>query len=753
VKLLAPESLDEQQRETLRNYSRFFPRGAVCVNVAFGREEWDLRPLLLINGKVHLSRVSSRIDEALLRTVIADLEGFGVIFSSGQRVIEMMGEGRCLLVRPFVSETLQTMLEKGELAGSSARESMVRNLITLVVRLHRRNVAHGHISPSNITLDDEAITLIDPLLGSLNGTQDAFLAPESVAGSVPQASADLFSLGRVIKLLLGESLTDHQRAIVEQLLLASSRHRPPLVEVATAFDCAEINSRQTDPIYGAPGPGRLLKAADTRPVSPIEVPLARQSSRSGTLSGKAPLVVAAVALGFVALKLVSPPTYFSLVRRISNLTDQDSSDFDKEWGSRDPAQIAAVARAAVLEENPAAIEAITQDVIDGSNPKGVRTRLLRVALDQTWNSELRDIDLHAALVVALSELVPEGLKRLPPLADLHPAVIIAIAAETEPTKGNKELKSIPVSKVASLPEPFGPLFKQLSELGYTSLGSPQAIGLAAISTGDTRSKAFEALLSGDSESPQSKGVERTAKLISITLPIVARNPSALSELLAALRAQGGELATRASWFEIEDIAGWSSTNPLDQIKIILGTLPTENLDMTKYVDLLSFPLASIREQSIAVLKQRFFHPSAERLLLALASDANQFSREQSVALVSAIQERDESRKKQFIQKWFELKPNPDTVLLVLLARAHLDTNDYFNWEAAGYLRRNSWKASFEVLKLLATHPIPSARVLAYGRLNPSVSAERDFLKQRLSAEKDPICLKGLMEQLSVLPRE
>jgi hypothetical protein len=45
-----------------------------------------------------------------------------------------------------------------------------------------------------------------------------------------------------------------------------------------------------------------------------------------------------------------------------------------------------------------------------------------------------------------------------------------------------------------------------------------------------------------------------------------------------------------------------------------------------------------------------------------------------------------------------------------------------------------------------------ARVLAYGKLNPAIAAERDLLKKRLSREKDEGCLKALMAKLSVEPK-
>jgi hypothetical protein len=149
-----------------------------------------------------------------------------------------------------------------------------------------------------------------------------------------------------------------------------------------------------------------------------------------------------------------------------------------------------------------------------------------------------------------------------------------------------------------------------------------------------------------------------------------------------------------------------------------------------------------------MLQKKVFTQGSEKLLLTLSSDANALSREQTIALLAALR-ADPATRGQFLTKWFDLRPNSDTVVLLLVARSHADSADLFNLEAARYLRRNTWRAPFTLLELLANHPEPLARVLAYGKLNVTVPAERDLLKRRLSAEKDEGCLKALMAKLSL----
>ena len=108
--------------------------------------------------------------------------------------------------------------------------------------LSQRSVVHGHLSPANIILKENGeLSLVDPIIGALSGTRDSFSAPELERGELPHASADLYSLGRLARTLLGDELTDRQGSVIEQSLLSSPKQRPSLLELTLAFESDSIS--------------------------------------------------------------------------------------------------------------------------------------------------------------------------------------------------------------------------------------------------------------------------------------------------------------------------------------------------------------------------------------------------------------------------------------------------------------------------------------------------------------------------------
>jgi hypothetical protein len=134
-------------------------------------------------------------------------------------------------------------------------------------------------------------------------------------------------------------------------------------------------------------------------------------------------------------------------------------------------------------------------------------------------------------------------------------------------------------------------------------------------------------------------------------------------------------------------------------------------------------------------------------MLVLGGEQNRFTREQTITLVAALN-LDVSKRAPYVAVFFQLTPSPDMVLLVLLARSERDSSDLFNLEAARYLRKNNgWTATTEMLQLLAHHPEPLARSLAYARLTARDPAQKKILQQRLSEEGEPGLLKSITSKL------
>lgn len=749
MRLLSPESLDEAQRAIFKDCERFFPEASVCVNVVLGREPWDVRPILLSQGNVSIMRFSPEFDGAKTRQLSGDLEGFARLFDHDLKVRCTPNERQFFIIRSFVTDTLQDELEKGIVASRADLERIVRQLIKAVAALSRRSMAHGHISPANLATVRGELVLLDPLMGAVQVTSDPYLPPESSFGVAPEPTADLFCLGKMIRTLLGDSLTPRQASVVEQLLLPSPRHRPPLAEVAVAFGLRdESGTAPGNDLHqggGRTSSGKLLRSTGSsvealgRSPDAVDVtpPAAKKGGNLGWI-----FVLLVFGGGIFLLKERDPSLYYSFAKRVPGLVTEHSVEFESEWASHQRPRMLVVARSAILRDDPAAINAITADVLGGANPEGVRNRFLRVALDELWRAQLSDEDVRAAVALSLAQLLPEGARTVPPLRSLHPAILLAIAGETQPLNSGKELQALAIEPLTKLPAPFGPLFSNLQKLGVSTVGHPATIGLAAIATGDTRAEAFEALMTAAVDEP------KTRSLLKLVLPVIRENRAASEELFIALRDRGEQLGTLASWFVIEDLAGWSRVPALAKIDIIVDSSTSASLEQAQYADLLRHPAREARAFAVGNLRKKFFPETAEKLLVTLASDANALSREQTIALLAALKP-DSSAAGQFVSKWFELKPNPDTVVLLLLARSHADSSDVFNLEAARYLRRNTWQAPLPLLELLVNHPEPLARVLAYGKLNATVAEERLILKNRLSIEKDEGCLKAIMAKLSV----
>jgi len=737
MRLLAPDALRDDQKQVLDACRAWLPAGAVCVNVMVGAEPWDVRPLVLSGSQVLLYRFSRPLPELRCKNYAAELEGFTVLPACPITVVRPHPAAQFLAVRPFEQSTLALDLESGSREAGPGNILLAQQAIRCVRDMRSRNLVHGHLCPENIAIVQGELRLLDPIFGAVNGPAGGTLAPEISGQEELAHPTDLFGLGVVLRALLGSVLPEPQSQVLKRLLLPSPKQRPSLEEVEEAFGGASAAKAPSSS-------GKLVKRpSGNQPSSgapsPSAAPAAAASQRRSPLVTLVLLAAIVAAAGYF-VRIRYPKAYFGLARNIPILAPQRSEVLERDWESGDRVKMLAVARAAVLEHNPAAENAIIDSILAGANPPDTSPRLMRVAFNGLWRDSLARGDQEAVIALTVAPLLRQGLDEIPPLNTLHPAVVLAVAAEMSPSNPAEPLKKIPLSTFANLPDVVGGAFRQLGELGVSSVGAPEAIGLASIITGAFEPAAFEAFIGSDTNP------KIVIAKVAIIRPIISKNDTAAAQLLATLRDRGGEFGQVLSWFDIEDLAKWSRLPSQDKISIVLNQLPRE-LSQAQYADLMTFPLPGVREQSAAALKQRFLKESDTNLLLTLSGEGNRLTREQTIAIVSALT-LEPSKRVPFIAAWFGLKPAPDTVLLLLLARGGYDSTDTFNLEAARYLRRSQWRATTDMLKLLAQHPEPLARTLAYVRLDPKDDQQRKILQDRISAEKDKGLLKMVMAKLS-----
>jgi hypothetical protein len=454
-----------------------------------------------------------------------------------------------------------------------------------------------------------------------------------------------------------------------------------------------------------------------------------------TLTRYATIGLITLAISVFVVKNRAPRTYFDLFGSFPLLVSQHNQDYELAWASNEKAQMKAVSRAAVLDHDPAAQNTIIEDTLGGENRQGVNGQLIRVALNKSWAEDLSSTD---------KQILPDGIKELPPIENLHPGVILAIAGQTQPTKANKDLRALAIDRLIELPAPVGKVFEQLKATGTKSLGDPETIALAGMVSGNPPAATVDAYIGSDTSTPLA------LSRLAIVVPLLAANEGMATQLLGTLRDRGGELGQVLSWFDIDALGLWGKAKNSDKLVLLLAELPATPLTLQHYSDLLTFPLAPVRVQSAKKIAAGLVKGEPEQLFMVLAGEQNRLTRDQTVALLSALS-LDPAKRIPFIASWFELKPSSDMVVLVLLARSNKDPSDLFNLEAARYLRKAQWNASTEMLQIMARHQEPLARSLAYAKLSTRDPAQKAILQKRVSEETDQGLLRALTTKLSPPP--
>ena len=774
VKLLSPELLSEEQRRYFDKY-RTDAASGVCVNVLVGERPWDVRPLYLERGKVFLHRYTQPLDPDVVKRVSAEWAGFVVIPTLSMVVRSPSHLDQLLIVRPYHSKTLKESLSNrksgGAVSDRAARLALARSIIEQVGILIKRNLVHGHISPDNIAEHEGQAVLLDPRIGILNGEHDEYTAPELVGSksSLPSSGAsgvssddeippsvDLFGLGKVLTELLGDTATTDEQQLLLQLTLPSPRQRPTFNAVEELFGVESQKSQGLKVVRGGKviatrsdvhtSNATLLKGDEGSPESLIrEKSNPKLAVVSGVTNSKSKgvfgsitwqhvgILAAAVAGTLLILERRFPQVYFELAYYVPVLASQRNPEFEVAWESGDRGRMLVVAREAILSKDPAAENAIVNQVTSGGKLPYPQLEVVKRALDPLWRDELSRKDIRAALCIGLSSLVPEGLAEVPPLSSLHPAVqfaVAGVAGARDPNVPPPGLKGVPLRGIASLPEPIGSLFATLEQSGVTLLDSPQALGLAAIAAGIPSAAAVEGYLSGATD------LQTSLARMALIYPI-AKVHTGIAELVVAhIRDSGGGLSEALAWFDVEPVAKWGTVSPSIRLGITLGSVTYPGLDLAQYSDLLKFPLPSVRAGAAKILTEKIFSPAASNMLSYLSGEQNKLTRAQLVALLAALALKTDAGAS-FVSTWFTtMHPDPTSVLLLLLSRSNLTSEDIFNLEAASFLRKVEWSATTDMLKLLASHPEPLARSLAYSRLDSTNPPEMSILQERLKIESD-----------------
>jgi hypothetical protein len=198
----------------------------------------------------------------------------------------------------------------------------------------------------------------------------------------------------------------------------------------------------------------------------------------------------------------------------------------------------------------------------------------------------------------------------------------------------------------------------------------------------------------------------------------------------------GTLSEVLRWFDGTTLSHWKDVPSAQKLRLAAGVLPPEPLKLEQYADLLQFPVLSVRPEAAAALKQSFFPEGGHSTISLLASPKNRLTRYQNIFLLTALG-LDKETRYSFIAKWFEMKPDPQTVLNLVIERRGITQIDPLNIEGARYVSDKNVEISRSQLQKLLMHQEPLARALAYAKLDLTKAVDVQILRKMLKEESSP----------------
>ncbi len=294
---------------------RIVPTGAI-IGVGVTPRSWDIRPVLAVSSEegaslirflgpeVTLSvslnaRVKDLLErEASVRDLSSRILGWGIL------------DGQLWYRRELVERTLQDDVSEGGLSLELILP-LALSIAKELSHFHSHGIVHGHLTPNNIAVDYSGkVTLLDAGIGvsvvqasSLLGVRDfpagyvrGTFAPESATGESVSYSADIYSVGKIIRELFShiesggkKSLADgdllhlgvsfEMLDLIAQMTQADPTKRPNLGAVIHRLE-EELRPRgeTPEPQKGAPqiSQGKLIRTARGIPAVTIEAARSKQ---------------------------------------------------------------------------------------------------------------------------------------------------------------------------------------------------------------------------------------------------------------------------------------------------------------------------------------------------------------------------------------------------------------------------------------------------------------------------------------------
>lgn len=712
--------------------------------------------------------------------------------------------------RPYYQKTLAEIVADEEGFAGLNPERLARYLIERIAEWKRDGLVHGHIVPENLGIENNELKVMDygfcvssPDLAG----QAKQIAPEVLDQQPLTHAVDIYGLGVTLPSLLGEE----HASIFEKMSAENPADRPELDEVIkeiwpeklTFVGVTEVEEEEgeleeeeethhgdteeeEEPevedveealewLYGTSSLGpqmvdqikeRLLADLEEEKVEEplVEEEVAeelveeiveieeeeeeedvQEEVHHGDTEKEEKVQKQGVSWGWVVVLLVvfygyqNQDTVLRYINAYIPITD--STPYERYWSSNIPSKMQEVALAAVIDGNQQAELVIIEDALGGSNRPNVLSKFIRIAFSPDWEQQLSAKDREIALKLGLAELVASEVQSLPPISEAHPGVLLAAVSRMRLRDPADQVAEIPVSRMASLPRPFGQAFTMLDQIGVSYFEDPAARALCQILTGSTSREVLEIFLQSQDDTIVAAGKLQILLFISQwekRIPELTYN---------VLRRGKGVLSRMIKWFDGKQLADWSNVSFRDKLALAVGNMPERELPVQNYASLLKFPMPLTTQSAVSSLLGKNLPGLNEEMLLFLASQESNLTRDQTVLLVTALTLTGEEQYS-LLSKWIQTRPDPNSVVLLIARSVDIPGLDYLGLESARYLKDQSWSASIETLRELLDHEELLVRALAYSKLDASRPIEREVLKEQLSNEPNERMLEEIRFKLS-----
>jgi serine/threonine protein kinase len=722
VEVVSYEKLSLAQIGVLNSYLSITDSIGNCVGALVGLEDWDVRPLVIENNKLTITRFTQpETDDSDYKKFMS----FGKTLQISSRLTLITGFGsttdQLWLKRVFYQSTMKDRLGTMSQLSFSEKKQCCIQLANLLASLHQKKIVHGNISLSNIAWVDDKPILLDFGFAAISADSitNATLAPELNQGKDPTTATDIYGLGKVFMALIESIKNLPLAALINEMTHIDPEKRPDLNKVIDFFE----DKKEDVPVNHEITQTNLLSPGmSTSKDKEVVIRLPKRKNIPWYAFGAFILFIVAA---YIFARPNAPAPKGDKV--------YDQAEYAQLWRTEQPSMMQVVARAAIEKNDKIAQSVIVKDILateDSSDSKQINADLIRAAFDSRWEASLSENDRKIILILATAGIFSNNMPEMPSLMDASPIVLLSLMGTLPTDTAIKDFLGISVEKLYNLPSPFEQVFQEYGKYRTVKLEDASLRGLAHIALGNYDDKMMETYFL-----PAKKEVD-LFKMVRVIIPLFSLNKDLDSQLYAFLLTRSKIFAQAYRWFDEENFSDWNGVSRGDKIGIVSGIFPNKQLPFEKYADLLKHPNPKISKEAAQLINSKFYAGKMKTLLDYLASEKNHFTRYQTISILAALSLQGKEAS-DFYSKWFQGKPDVNSVLDFLVLRSESKANDIFNLSAAQYLADKQWTASHETLKKLVLHPETLARALAYSKLDTSNAEDLALLNSMSIAEPNP----------------